>query len=75
MLYVYSEDILDILLDHGEITEEEAASHPKRHYITRALGIKVLWGTGGEDSSQAIVDLQRDIALKNIISINYGKYA
>ncbi|MFB2011172.1 hypothetical protein ACEVJK_10195 [Flintibacter sp. P01028] len=37
--------------------------------------IKVLWGTGGEDSSQAIVDLQRDIALKNIISINYGKYA
>lgn len=32
--------VVQLLLDHGEITEEEAASHPKRHYITRALGIE-----------------------------------
>ena len=70
MLYVYSEDILDILLDHGEI-QPDGGSYTMSNVET----IKVLWGTGGEDSSQAIVDLQRDIALKNIISINYGKYA
>ena len=70
MLYVYSEDILDILLDHGEI-QTDGCSFTMSNVET----IKVLWGTGGEDSSQAIVDLQRDIVLKNIISINYGKYA
>ena len=70
MLYVYSEDILDILLDHGEI-QTDGGSYTMSNVETN----KVLWGTGGEDSSQAIVDLQRDIALKNIISINYGKYA
>ena len=70
MLYVYSEDILDILLDHGEI-QTDGSSYTMSNVET----IKVLWGTGGEDSSQAIVDLQRDIVLKNIISINYGKYA
>ena len=32
--------VVQLLMDSGEITEEEAASHPKRHYITRALGIE-----------------------------------
>lgn len=27
------------LLDHGEISEEEALHHPKKHYITRAIGV------------------------------------
>ncbi|MBC8585715.1 Stp1/IreP family PP2C-type Ser/Thr phosphatase [Youxingia wuxianensis] len=31
--------VVQILLDNGEITKEEAKSHPKRHYITRALGV------------------------------------
>ncbi|HAN44001.1 MAG TPA: Stp1/IreP family PP2C-type Ser/Thr phosphatase [Ruminococcaceae bacterium] len=30
--------VVQILLDQGEITDEQAANHPKRHYITRALG-------------------------------------
>ena len=37
--------------------------------------IKTLWGDGGENGSNAIVALQRDIALRNVISINYGQYA
>src|ERR1039458_2083547 len=47
--YLYSEDrIVQITADHslaeermrhGEITEEEAAVHPQRHILTRALGI------------------------------------
>lgn len=31
--------IVQMLLEKGEITEEEAACHPQRHYITRALGV------------------------------------
>lgn len=27
------------LLDRGEISEEEAENHPKKHYITRAIGV------------------------------------
>ena len=26
-------------MERGEITEEEALSHPQRHYITRAVGV------------------------------------
>ena len=29
---------VETLVDRGDITEEEARSHPKRNYITRALG-------------------------------------
>ena len=32
--------VVQLLLDSGEITEEEARTHPKRHYITRALGVE-----------------------------------
>ena len=32
--------VVQLLVDHGEITEEQATNHPKRHYITRALGIE-----------------------------------
>ena len=31
--------VVQMLVDIGEITEEDAASHPKRHYITRAIGV------------------------------------
>lgn len=31
---------VQMLIDNGEITKEEAANHPKRHYITKALGIE-----------------------------------
>lgn len=31
--------VVQLLLDGGEITEEEALTHPKRNYITRALGV------------------------------------
>ncbi len=27
------------LIDRGEISEEEAVNHPKKHYITRAIGV------------------------------------
>lgn len=32
--------VVQLLLDNGEITDEEAKVHPKRHYITRALGVE-----------------------------------
>lgn len=31
---------VQMLIDNGEITKEESLTHPKRHYITRALGIE-----------------------------------
>ena len=31
--------VVQMLLDIGEITEQDAQSHPKRHYITRAVGV------------------------------------
>lgn len=31
--------IVQLLLEKGEITAEEALHHPQRHYITRALGV------------------------------------
>lgn len=70
VLYVYSEDILDILLDHGE-TDTTGGTYK----MSNVEKIKALWGDGGEDGSEAIVALQRDIALRNVISINYGQYA
>ena len=32
--------VVQLLLERGEITPEEAKTHPQRHYITRALGIE-----------------------------------
>lgn len=32
--------IVQLLVDSGDITEEQAKSHPKRNYITRALGVE-----------------------------------
>ena len=32
--------VVQLLVDSGEITEEEARRHPKRNYITRALGVE-----------------------------------
>ena len=31
--------IVQMLVDMGEITEEDAKTHPKRHFITRAVGV------------------------------------
>ena len=31
--------VVQMLLDVGEISKEEAAQHPKRHFITRAVGV------------------------------------
>ncbi len=31
--------VVQMLLDRGEITADEAANHPQRHYITRAVGV------------------------------------
>ena len=31
--------VVQVLLDIGEISEDEAQTHPKRHYITRAVGV------------------------------------
>lgn len=68
VLYVYDQDILNILLDHDEDTGST-------HTMSNVEKIKALWGNGGETGSNKIVELQRDIALKNVISINYGEYA
>lgn len=31
--------VVQLMVDIGELTAEEAASHPKRHFITRAVGV------------------------------------
>ena len=31
--------VVQLLVDRGEITEDEARFHPKKHFITRALGV------------------------------------
>lgn len=67
MLYVYSESALTLLLDGVKAGET--------HTMSNVNKIAGLWGQGGQTGSEAIVALQRDIALKNVISINYGDYA
>lgn len=37
--------VVQLLLERGEITEDEAKIHPQRHYITRALGVEPLLAT------------------------------
>ena len=32
--------MVQLLIDSGEISEQEARNHPKRNYITRALGVE-----------------------------------
>ena len=32
--------VVQLLLERGEITPDEAKTHPQRHYITRALGVE-----------------------------------
>ena len=67
VLHVYSENALQILLDGAAAGGGSTMSN-----VDKIAG---LWGQGGETGSEAIVALQRDIALKNVISINYGEYA
>lgn len=67
VLYVYSDIALQLLLDGADAGGSHTMSNVDR--ITK------LWGQGGEAGSEAIVALQRDIALKSVISINYGEYA
>jgi len=67
VLYVYSDSALRLLLDGADAGDSITMSNREK--------IAGLWGGGGESGSQAIVALQRDIALKNVISINYGEYA
>ena len=67
VLYVYSNTALQLLLDGVEAGGS--------HTMSNVDEIAALWGQGGEAGSEAIVALQRDIALKNVISINYGAYA
>ena len=31
--------VVQLLVDRGEITQDEARFHPKKHFITRALGV------------------------------------
>lgn len=69
VLYVYSEDALKIVLDGVE--QADGASHT----MSNVDMIREKWNQGGEEGSQAIVALKRDIALKNVISVNYGDYA
>lgn len=64
VLYVYSDRALQLLLDGAQA----AGSHT----MSNVDKIAALWGEGG---SEKIVALQRDIALKNVISVNYGEYA
>ena len=67
VLYVYSDTALQLLLDGAEAGGS--------HIMSNVDMIADKWGQGGEAGSEAIVALQRDIALKNVISINYGEYA
>lgn len=48
--------VVQMLVDLGEITAEDAKTHPKRHFITRAVGVGpqvdpdfIVWEVGGGD--------------------------
>lgn len=42
---------VQILLDEGQITREQAKNHPKRHIITRALGVDIFIETDAFETS------------------------
>ncbi len=35
----YDDTLVNRMIKNGEITEKEALTHPKRHYLTRAIGV------------------------------------
>ena len=43
--------LVQILLDKGQITAEQAKNHPKRHIITRALGVDIFIETDAFETS------------------------
>lgn len=47
--------VVQELVESGQITEEEARSHPRRHFITRALGV-----TDSEQGEYDELDMQPD---------------
>lgn len=67
VMYVYSDKALRLLLDGADAGDS--------HTMSNVDKIAGLWGDGGETGSEAIVVLKRDIALRNVVSINYGDYA
>lgn len=51
--------MLQVMLDAGIITEEEAETHPQRHVITRALGFS------RDESEKTLPDIREPIRGKN----------
>ncbi|MCD7999664.1 MAG: hypothetical protein LUH21_20805 [Clostridiales bacterium] len=67
VLYVYDADALKILVD-GEVQEDNG-----RYTLSNRDKISNLYQKEG--GQKAILDLERDINLQKVISINYGEYA
>ena len=65
VVYVYAEDALKIMLDGKYLGT--------KHIMSNVEDIKTMWEK--DPTGQTIVDLQRNIALKNMISANHGEFA
>ena len=65
VVYVYAEDALKIMLDGKYLGTS--------HIMSNVEDIKTMWEK--DPTGQSIVDLQRNIALKNMISANHGEFA
>ncbi len=70
MLYVYDADALKIWVDDAKGVLGDAGD---THTMSNVATIAKLAET--DAGKQTIIEMQRDIYLKNIISVNYGEYA
>ncbi|MGN1188125.1 MAG: hypothetical protein ACI4R6_06495, partial [Lachnospiraceae bacterium] len=72
LLHVYDADAMKLWIDGEE--PEKTGDDSYKYTMDNNAGMADLYGEGGAEGRDAILNLQRNISLKNIISINYKDY-
>lgn len=72
LLHVYDADAMKLWIDGEE--PEKTGDDSYKYTMDNNAGMAALYGKGGAEGRDAILNLQRNISLKNIISINYKDY-
>ena len=72
LLHIYDEDAMELWVDGEEPEKKQDGSY--QYVMDNNDKIAELYGEGGETGRDNILDLKRNISLKNTLSINYKEY-